>query len=512
MSDTDINNCRDYLGEEIAFFFLFSRYLCKALAVPAILGFLFRLYITFVVDEFASENFGFLNWVRLAFGLFMVFWGSIFVGKYRQEESRWILRWGMKGVSEHTEQLKTYNSGLEGTYRLMFYRALTPILSGIVIFLVVKGVQFITALRIRWREEDRMFIFGLMRGEELAGYMITAQILSINYLWTEIAEKLCNLENHRTKLKREQERIMKIFYVKLVSTFLPFLFTAFVKRYYDPCGLDAEKKESCLPELRRDLFKYFSIYVAMEIITVFYYTLRTRRKVNRELSNAEAAGLLEQEVTIGGEVKTVPRIPTYMDIQAKSFPCEEIASKYMELMTGFALICFFGQVLPVMAFLYFVANMLEARLLAYLYTRVTQRSKPQRAEGVGPWLYIFEFITHTAIIVVPALSVFELHPLRNYPELTEFQMFLVIEHFLIILNLFTHSRFHDDPHDVEEAVKFHSSLFDYLFSGKHVKPVLVPNWETLRGIPPAFGPKSSVIELENEESKGDRWREDDDHL
>ena len=220
-----------------------------------------------------------------------------------------------------------------------------------------------------------MFIFGLMRGEELAGYMITAQILSINYLWTEIAEKLCNLENHRTKLKREQERIMKIFYVKLVSTFLPFIFTAFVKRYYDPCGLDAEKKESCLPELRRDLFKYFSIYVAMEIITVFYYILRTRRKVNRELSNAEAAGLLEQEVTIGGEVKTVPRIPTYMDIQAKSFPCEEIASKYMELMTGFALICFFGQVLPVMAFLYLVANMLEARLLAYLYTRVTQRSK-----------------------------------------------------------------------------------------------------------------------------------------
>jgi hypothetical protein len=273
--------------------------------------------------------------------------------------------------------------------------------------------------------------------------------------------------------------------------------------------MDVENKETCLPELRRDLLKYFCVYILMELGRVASYMILTQWKVNRELRHAEKSGLLEQEVTIKGVAKKVKRVPTYMDIQGKCFAPPQINAEYMELMTGFALIIYFGQVLPVMAFLYLVANMFEVRMLAYRYTRVTQRSKPQRAEGVGVWLYIFETITNTAIIIVPALSVFELHPLRNFPELTELQLFLGIEHVLLLINVFTHSRFYHDPYDVQEAQKFHTSLFDYLFSGKHIKPIIVEKWEELRGRPPAIGPTTGVEELEIEERTGDRWGDEE---
>jgi hypothetical protein len=461
MSDKEIQACRNYLGEEIAFFFLFARYLCQFLVVPAALGFLFRFYITFFADQYDDEH---VDKLRLAFGVFMTFWGSLFVGFYRREEARWILRWGMKDVQTHQETLKTYEPDWDNSWKVLAIKALTPLLVTGMIFLILAGVQTITNLRSQWHLEGRYFIGGLIRGEDFGGFLITGQILFFDFIWKQIAKKLAEIENHRTVAFQETSRVMKVFFVKLVNTFLPFMFTAFVKRHYEPCGMDHDNAESCLPELQADLSKYFGVYIFLELGKIVAYNGLTRWKVTSELQHAKA------EAKSNGEKEPVA---TYLDVQGKSFNPPPIANEYMELMTGFALICYFGQVLPILSFLYFISNMVEVRLVAYRYARVTQRARPYRAEGIGPWLFIFEFITYIAIIVVPALSVFELHPLRDYPEVSEFQMFLILEHVFLILNFFTHYCFHEVPYDVQEALKFQDSLKDYLFSGKHIAAIVL---------------------------------------
>ena len=41
---------------------------------------------------------------------------------------------------------------------------------------------------------------------------------------------------------------------------------------------------------------------------------------------------------------------------------------------------------------------------------------------------VFEFITQCAILVMPTLLVFQMHPIRDYHRLTEWGLFMLIEH------------------------------------------------------------------------------------
>ena len=47
---------------------------------------------------------------------------------------------------------------------------------------------------------------------------------------------------------------------------------------------------------------------------------------------------------------------------------------------------------------------------------------------------MFEFITQCAILVMPTLLVFQMHPLRDYHKLQEWELFFIIEHLSILLH------------------------------------------------------------------------------
>jgi hypothetical protein len=365
--------------------------------------------------------------------------------------------------------------------------------------LLIQIAVVILIFTLTWMTKDiGSLLPGSLGTERYEGFALTAQILIVDWLWNIVGPKLAALENHRTTMLQKRDEIMKTFYVKLINTFLPFMLIAFVKRFMESCEVDELNKESCLHEMQDDLLTFFFINILKEIGRLLLEIFRTKWNVSSELKSADKDAR-----------------PTYLDVQCKFSEPVPISKEYMDLMIGFALILYFGQLAPIMAFFFLLANMLESRLLASRYSRVTQRAKPQRAEGIGPWLYIFEVITYTAAVFVPALSVFELHPLRDFPELSEFQMFIIFENVLVLLVVITHAQFgYQGPIDVRNAVKFQASYVDYLFSGTHASPIKVPDgqWqEVLReeGVP-AIGPSTAREEIESREQE--EYEEDEDDL
>jgi hypothetical protein len=452
-SDEEINEIRDYLGEEIAWFFLFVRYMTKRLIIPAIIAAMYRSYVTFAIDEDDKDDadvIDHINYLRFIYGIIVLIWASTLVGGFRRVQAVFQTKWGMRDYSVVSEVSKSYDESKEQTALLTFYKALTPFFAMLVLGAMVYGMLEIMAARVRWIDEDRKFMGGMVDGAAMGGYLIVALIKFLDQVWNQLSKRLTDLENHRTSGEHEKARIYKILYVKLFNVMWPYVYTAFRKRHVVECRKDAEGAETCLPGLSNDLMKYFAIHTMICIMKIVAFTYFGKRQVSEEFARAQ---------------KDHPdKKYSYVEVQAKLLPAPGITDEYTELMVSFALVCLFGTVLPSMSLLLLVANLVEVRLLAYRYLRSTGRPRPTGAEDIGAWDYCFDFTTQVSLVVMPALLVFEMHPLRDMKKEYEWETFLGLEHFFILIKLVLMSMYTKAPFDVRKAVIYAEDKATELFS------------------------------------------------
>merc|ERR1719281_2278214 len=105
---------------------------------------------------------------------------------------------------------------------------------------MVYGMLELMALRVKWIDEDRKFMGGMVDGAAMGGYLIVALIKFLDQVWNQLSKRLTDLENHRTSGEHEKARIYKIVYVKLAVVLWPYLYTAFRKRHVVECRKDVE--------------------------------------------------------------------------------------------------------------------------------------------------------------------------------------------------------------------------------------------------------------------------------
>jgi hypothetical protein len=139
-----------------------------------------------------------------------------------------------------------------------------------------------------------------------------------------------------------------------------------------------------------------------------------------------------------------------------------------------------------MSLLLLIANLVEVRLLAFRYLRSTGRPRPVGSEDIGAWDYCFDFVTQASIFIMPALLVFEMHPLRDMEKKYEFEYFLGIEHFFIIIKMVLVSFYAKAPFDVRKAAIYAEDKAAELFSSSKrgliqlpatYKPQINPNFQ-----------------------------------
>merc|ERR1711972_862335 len=111
---------------------------------------------------------------------------------------------------------------------------------------------------------------------EMAGkYMITANIKIVAAIWNFVSPKLTGWENHKTKQELKSAMVLKIFIVKAVVYFYPFLYIAFAKRYFEGCGL-ASGGDGCITELNENLAVFFATHIATVLVMIFINACTTK--------------------------------------------------------------------------------------------------------------------------------------------------------------------------------------------------------------------------------------------
>merc|ERR1719471_2691643 len=94
------------------------------------------------------------------------------------------------------------------------------------------------------------------------GVFSAIQILIFDKVYTILAQRLNDNENHETDAEYESSLILKNFVFRFVNSYNSLFFVAFIKYYVDDCNGTPE--DGCFDELRITLSSLFAMMIFMD--------------------------------------------------------------------------------------------------------------------------------------------------------------------------------------------------------------------------------------------------------
>merc|ERR1711933_119656 len=196
-------------------------------------------------------------------------------------------------------------------------------------------------------------------------------------VWGFLSPTLTGGENHKTKQELKSAMVLKIFIVKAVVYFYPFLYLAFFKKYFDGC--EGDGGDGCIAELNENLAVFFATHIATVLVMIFISVCATKFSIMREIRAVK-------------DKRSSTEAYSYLELQSKCPQYLDDTDDFMELIFSLAFVMMFSASLPVMAGLAFLCNLLEMKLLAWRMVYVNQRPVPRGQHGIGIWSDIIRII------------------------------------------------------------------------------------------------------------------------
>lgn len=134
--------------------------------------------------------------------------------------------------------------------RFLFRQTVSISIVLALITLVLAVIAGIFVLRVVLTHSKALVVGNISLGSTIVGLINAVQIQVLNALYTTVAVKLTDYENHRTDTEYEDALIGKTFAFTFINSFSMLFYTAFVKPYIDdidPC------LNSCMSELSTSL-------------------------------------------------------------------------------------------------------------------------------------------------------------------------------------------------------------------------------------------------------------------
>lgn len=301
----------------------------------------------------------------MAFSIFLGVWSTTFLARYKHMKNLKVLKWGMKHHDrEFAEIRRQFRDDYRDSWGEYFQQLLHWILCVAFMAETVFFTLFVSQLRIQARVDPMGRSYGI-RHQHLQAYgkyMITANIKIVDYLWTNLSTYLSKNENWRTPGELRNKATEKLFAVKFVVYYYPFLYTIFIK----PAIYDIDI-QPCFKALSSDLRLFFFTQIVMEVIFLFVSLLTSWLKVaseRRRFANKEYSYLEYQA-----------KCPEYSD--------EDLMSDVQLQVINYGFLVMFGVCLPYVCCICFCVNFLFKRILAYKVSYIYQRPSPFGAEGFG---------------------------------------------------------------------------------------------------------------------------------
>ncbi|XP_070685237.1 anoctamin-7 [Pempheris klunzingeri] len=367
------------------------------------------------------------------FSVFMSLWAVTFLESWKRSCSSLSHRWDCAEFQDIEERPRpeftaiapmTVRNPVTGAEEPYFpeNKRLNRTLTGcmVIIIMVTVVVIFLIAiilyrciLRIIIYKSGNKFVsFSAGRIASLSGSVLNLLvILMLSRIYTSLAHILTRWEMHRTQTKYEDMFILKVFIFQFVNFYSSPVYIAFFKGRFvgypghykmlfgvrnEDCGAGG-----CLIELAQELLV---IMVGKQLINnvqefvlpklrSWWQKRKIRPRPKEGEEEEEGGGEEEEKEEEEEEVGTAPWQEDY-----QLLVCEGLFSEYLEMVIQFGFITIFVAACPLAPLFALVNNWVELRLDAQKFVTEYRRPVVERAQGIGIWFPILQFITHIAVL------------------------------------------------------------------------------------------------------------------
>ncbi|RLN78126.1 hypothetical protein BBJ28_00025970, partial [Nothophytophthora sp. Chile5] len=273
MLSQPLHKIRFYFGEKIALYFAWLEFYTKMLIFPSIAGI---ITFTYIEVRQATTGTNQQGYILIAFAVFVVVWSSVFSESWKRKNGLLDSLWGLSGLHEafryrpQFRGTKSYHPTTdteEMTYESRAKRRRAFAVSIIVVTMMV-GIVIVALFGLfvlkHWINSgdnleknniDTKYQTPLTLSVTVGNAI---QILVLNMVYRLIAQKLNDLENHRTDGEYEDYLVIKVFLFQFCNSFASFFYIAFVKRAAEGSCLYGD---DCMKELRDQLLILFIIRI-----------------------------------------------------------------------------------------------------------------------------------------------------------------------------------------------------------------------------------------------------------
>ncbi|KAL3991258.1 receptor-type tyrosine-protein phosphatase U [Sarotherodon galilaeus] len=353
--------------------------------------------------------------------VFMSLWAITFLEYWKRTCSSLSHRWDCSDFQDIEERprpeftamapmtMRNPVTGAEEPYfpeNKRFNRTLTGCM--VIIIMVTVVLIFLTAIIlyrtilsiIIYKSEYSFFSFSAGRIASFSGSVLNLLvILLLSRIYTALAHILTRWEMHRTQTKYEDMFILKVFVFQFVNFYSSPVYIAFFKGRFigypgnyntlfgvrnEDCGAGG-----CLIDLAQELLVIMVgkqlINNIQEFISPKVKSWWQKRKMNPQLKEAGQEAQRQEEAS-----------PWEADYQL--LVCEGLFSEYLEMVIQFGFITIFVAACPLAPLFALINNWVEVRLDAQKFVTEYRRPVVERAQDIGIWFPILQFIAHMAVL------------------------------------------------------------------------------------------------------------------
>uniref|UniRef100_A0A3B5MCB9 Anoctamin n=1 Tax=Xiphophorus couchianus TaxID=32473 RepID=A0A3B5MCB9_9TELE len=400
-----LGHIREYFGEKIALYFAWIGFYTAWLLPASLIGtlvFLLEHILPLLFWLYAFAGLLFDNWGTVFLSLFMSLWAVTFLEYWRRTSSTLSHRWGCSDFEDIEERprpefsamapMTTRNpiTGAEEPYfpeNKRFHRTVT----GCMVIIVMVTLLIFSAGTI---------------ASISASVLNLIIILTLSRIYTWLAGVLTRWEMHRTQTKYEDMFILKVFIFQFVNFYSTPVYIAFFKgrfvgypgMYNTLFGLRNEEcgAGGCLIDLAQELLV---IMVGKQMIN------NVHEFISPKVQAWWQKNKIRPPQMAGEGTQTMMNVSPW-EADYDLLVCEGLFGEYLEMVLQFGFITIFVAACPLAPLFALMNNWVEIRLDAQKYVREYRRPVVERAQDIGIWFHILQFISHIAVISNACLIAF----------------------------------------------------------------------------------------------------------
>ena len=430
-----INTIRNYFGETVSYYFLFTDHYTRMLLFPSIFGcFIFISYflwykIPFITLFSNSIQIDYYECLLILNCILLTIWLTLFIKSWLQKEKLYNYIWGISSSEKEEKINEEFIPNAKEKLILGYYvpKEKEPyhtfkkyVSYAVLLGMILLVIFFIYSL---FRLKAR-----LINGDVWHDYKITfyiacingIQIKVMNFIYYEIAIYLNNWENHFSLTEKNNSLSLKLILFDFMNSYSSLFYIAFIKPYNEGCI-----NNNCPKELETTMYSIFFIYISVFIGEIIYLYIIYFYQKSKMLS------LIKEEHIQSQSLEHQIIIPPTLNLNIE----------YSDIINQFGFVCFFSIAAPLTPLIIFVLSLFFRILNYYKFVHLKRIEILDASKGISFYNKIIKMFIFIGVMINVAIFMFSSPnpsvPLNTIETLkNKFLTIFIIENSVIIIYAF----------------------------------------------------------------------------